>query len=168
MPALESWSVNADSNIRYYSGSARYINEFTLSESQFRQYKTFLLDLGDIADIGEVFLNGKSAEIIWTKPYEADISSFVKKGRNELKVVIANRWINRLIGDENIPSGYEYEQGGSKFTNGRMLKWPDWLYDTTKQKNTTRHTFTTWKHYSKNDGLVKSGLLGPVVVKCYK
>lgn len=167
MPALESWSVNVDSNIRYYSGKAGYTNRFTLSDNQIKQYKTFLLDLGDMADIGEVFVNGRSAGVIWTKPYEADISSFVKKGLNEIKVVIANRWINRLIGDENVPSGYEYEQGGSKFTKGRMRKWPDWMYDSTKQQNTGRYTFTTWKHYSKNDQLVKSGLLGPVIIKCY-
>ena len=29
-------------------------------------------------------------------------------------------------------------------------------------KSTGRHTFTTWKHWDKNDGLLPSGLLGPV------
>lgn len=167
MPHLTSWSENVDSNIRYYSGRAAYTNTFTLSENQFCQYKTFLLDLGDIADIAEVFVNGKSAGVTWTKPYQANISALVKKGINEIKIVVANRWVNRLIGDENIPSDYEYEQGDRKFTKGRILKWPDWMYDSAKQKSTQRYTFTTWSHYSKKDQLVKSGLLGPVKIKCY-
>ncbi|MCH5598403.1 hypothetical protein MKP09_11005 [Niabella ginsengisoli] len=168
MPTLKSWSLNADSSIQYYSGRARYNNTFTISKDQINQYKTIILDLGDIADLGEVFVNGKSAGIVWTKPYSVDISSFVKKGNNEIDVVVANRWTNRLIGDENIPSDYEYDQSDNKFTKGRILKWPDWMYDATKRKENKRNSFTTWKHYSKNDQLLKSGLLGPVKINCYK
>jgi hypothetical protein len=167
LPALSSWSLSTDSNIRYYSGRAAYHNNFVLTEKQIKQYKTIQLNLGDIADIGEVIINGRLAGTVWTKPYAADISALIKPGRNELRIIIANRWINRLIGDENIPVNYQYQFDGTKFTNGRMLKWPDWMYDPSKPRNDQRHSFTTWKHYSAGDTLVASGLLGPVRLLMY-
>lgn len=163
MPELVSWSAHTNSNIRYYSGRAAYTNYFEVNG----KYKTIQLDLGNIADIGEVILNGQSAGVVWTPPYTADITAFVKPGRNELRIMIANRWINRLIGDENIPVDYVYDFNGSKFTNGRMAQWPEWMYDRSKPKNDLRYSFTTWKHYDAGDKLVESGLLGPVKLVLY-
>ena len=61
--------------------------------------KTLILDLGELRDVAEVFINGKSAGILWKKPYSVDISQLVQPGINELKVEIVNLWINRLTGD---------------------------------------------------------------------
>ena len=36
-----------------------------------------------------------------------------------------------------------------------------------KPSPTGRFTFTTWHHWTKDDALLDSGLLGPVQVVCY-
>ena len=41
---------------------------------------------------------------------------------------------------------------------------PQWVKDG-KPSPTGRHTFTTWKHWDKNDKLLPSGLLGPVSIR---
>jgi hypothetical protein len=58
------------------------------------------LDLGqNVGDIVEVKLNGKPAGSVWMPPYRLDVSGLVKAGENELEIVVANRWINRLLGE---------------------------------------------------------------------
>ena len=41
---------------------------------------------------------------------------------------------------------------------------PEWVAKGEKSP-TGRHTFTTWKHWTKEDALLPSGLLGPVVLR---
>ena len=41
---------------------------------------------------------------------------------------------------------------------------PQWVKEG-KKSPTGRHTFTTWKHWSKEDDLLPSGLLGPVILR---
>ena len=41
---------------------------------------------------------------------------------------------------------------------------PDWVKEG-KRSPTGRHTFTTWRHWSKEDDLLPSGLIGPVLLR---
>lgn len=97
MDRLESWTESANPGIKYFSGTAAYHNSFRLDESSTRQ--RILLNLGEVRDVAEVFVNGSSAGILWKKPYQADISAFVRPGVNELKIEIVNLWVNRMTGD---------------------------------------------------------------------
>ena len=40
---------------------------------------------------------------VWTPPYQLNITPFVKTGENKLKIEVVNNWINRIIGDMNLP-----------------------------------------------------------------
>jgi len=94
---LISWTESEDTGIKYFSGTATYHNSFILDEEPVK--KKMILDLGEVRDVAEVFINGKSAGIIWKKPYQADISQLVKTGENDLKIEIVNLWVNRMTGD---------------------------------------------------------------------
>lgn len=164
---LISWPDSSDLGIKYYSGTGVYETTFDAPAPAAGQVA--MLDLGTVADIAQVFVNGQNAGILWQPPFRADISKFLKPGKNTLQVRVANRWINRLIGDEAIqPDGYSYQPAGkSKFTDGRLEKLPEWLYDPSKRTERKRHSFSTWKHYDADSPLVPSGLLGPVSVQWF-
>ena len=93
---LESYTENEDTGIKYFSGIATYTNAFTCGPVQGK----VMLDLGTVADLAEVYVNGQYCGSAWKEPYKVDITSAVKDGANQLEVKIANVWVNRLIGDE--------------------------------------------------------------------
>jgi alpha-L-rhamnosidase len=94
---LISWTESEDTGIKYFSGTAVYHNSFKVTVEAGK--KTIMLNLGDLRDVAEVFINGKSAGILWKKPYQADISQLVQPGTNDLRIEIVNMWINRITGD---------------------------------------------------------------------
>ena len=53
--------------------------------------------------MGKVYVNGQYAGGVWTTPYQVDIIDFVKDGDNEIRVEVANTWVNRIVGDLNLP-----------------------------------------------------------------
>jgi len=94
---LVSWTESENPGIKYFSGTATYQNSFKVQAGIGK--KAITLDLGEVRDVAEVFINGKSAGILWKKPYQADISQLVKTGENELRIEIVNLWVNRMTGD---------------------------------------------------------------------
>lgn len=100
---LSSWINNEDEGIKYFSGTASYFNEFNISKETISDNKYIYLDLGEVLDLAKVFINDKSAGILWKKPFRLDISNLVKKGNNKIKIELTNMWINRLTGDMKLP-----------------------------------------------------------------
>ena len=62
-----------------------------------------MLDLGEVKNIADVWLNGRHLGILWKPPFRVDIDKVVKPGKNTLKIELTNLWRNRLIGDANLP-----------------------------------------------------------------
>lgn len=98
---LNSWSASVDTNIKYYSGTAIYQAEFDFDKAGKEQ--KFVLRFDSIYNIATVTLNNTEIGTLWTRPYELDISSLLKSGKNILKVEVSNTWANRLIGDQLLP-----------------------------------------------------------------
>ncbi len=154
---LTDWSKREEDGIKYYSGSAVYTKTFDLPESfSIRQDAQYYLDLGILRNLGRVKLNGRDLGILWTAPWQLNITDLLRQKGNELEVTVTNLWINRLIGDESQP--------WDGVTDG---KWPEWLLNGTKRP-TNRFTFTTHRFYKKDDPLSESGLIGPVTIKMTK
>ena len=97
---LFDWSTSTNDQIKYYSGTSVYKKEFIWKG---KTNEKFWLDLGTIANLAEVTVNGINCGTIWTFPYKADISEALKKGKNSIEIKITNTWANRLIGDEKLP-----------------------------------------------------------------
>jgi alpha-L-rhamnosidase len=60
---------------------------------------------GDVGDVARVLVNAADCGITWTAPFEADITSALRPGRNAIVVEVANAWMNRLIAEARHPTG---------------------------------------------------------------
>ena len=97
---LTSWSDSPDTGIKYFSGTGTYTRTIDASADWLKKNAQVWLDLGDVKNLAEVMLNGKSLGVVWHAPYRVDLSGALKPGKNELSVKVTNAWVNRLIGDE--------------------------------------------------------------------
>jgi alpha-L-rhamnosidase len=99
LPTLTDWSKSIDTGIRYFSGIGTYTKDITVPASALGKGTSLFLNLGDVSEMAEVFVNGKYAGTAWKAPYRVDISDVAKPGKNKLEIRVANLWVNRLIGD---------------------------------------------------------------------
>jgi hypothetical protein len=99
---LVSWSKRPEEGIKYFSGTAVYRKTFDLPESLRRQGQRLTLDLGDVRNLAEVRLNGKSLGILWALPFRVDVTDAIKPTGNKLEVEVVNFWPNRIIGDQSL------------------------------------------------------------------
>jgi hypothetical protein len=132
---LVDWTKRSDEGIKYYSGTARYRTRFDLDNVDRRLW----LDLGEVRDVAEVRLNGTSFGVVWTQPFRVKLNGIVRKGENDLEVLVTNLWPNRLIGDARLPRAQRF----------------------------TRTNVEKFDHPPKEGGehqLLTSGLLGPVTI----
>ncbi len=98
---LEDWTKLSDNSIRYYSGTAVYRAKFNLDSIPNADH--LFLNLGNVSAIAHVKVNGIDAGGVWTTPWQVDVSKELKIGENQLEIEVANTWVNRLIGDLNLP-----------------------------------------------------------------
>jgi len=149
-----------DFDVRHFSGTATYLTKFKLKKKK----GTIFLDLGDVQVIAEIKLNGKALKTLWKPPFRIDISDVVKSGKNELEVKVTNLWVNRLIGDEHFPA-WEGRVNGDKKKRGKNYNsFPEWLRNGASIPEDDKKAFSAWNHWTKNDKLLNSGLIGPVKI----
>ena len=101
LPLLQSLSENTDNGVKYFSGTATYKSFFELSAVN-EDDKVFL-DLGSVANLAEVSINGKNMGVLWKPPFIIEVSDVIKPGRNELSIAVTNTWHNRIVGDSDLP-----------------------------------------------------------------
>lgn len=166
---LSDWKDHSDPGIKYYSGTATYRKVFRVplsvfgeagrkSENESRNTEngtriTLVLDLGSVHKIARVTLNGEDMGVVWTPPFRVDVTGKLRHGDNALEIVVANTWVNRLIGDQ---------QTGNK--DVRQLRWESGMLGG-RPHPAGRFTFTTARDYTADSPLQPSGLLGPVGVR---
>ena len=105
--SLVSWTTRPEPGIKFYSGTAVYEKTFDLAPTWplTNQTSRLLLDLGEVHELAEVTVNGKSCGIVWCPPWRVDVTQTVKPGENNLRIAVVNFWPNRLIGDAGLPAG---------------------------------------------------------------
>ena len=85
--------------MKYFSGTATYSKTVAIPGSALTPGAHYWLDLGDVRDVAEVAVNGKSLGIQWKTPYKVDVTDALKPGSNQIVIQVTNLWVNRLIGD---------------------------------------------------------------------
>jgi hypothetical protein len=133
---LQSWTEVDDPGVRHFSGIATYRTSFDCPAELGDRGLAATLDLGEVREVAELRLNGKTIGTGWHPPYRLDVTDAIRPGENRLEVRVANLWHNRIVGDASLPEA----------------------------RRVTRMVPKT--HYDRLRGkpLIPSGLLGPVRV----
>ena len=98
---LKPWSDLPDEAMRHFSGSATYLTTVRLKVPNADE--RVQLDLGNVANIAEVRINRRKVAVLWTAPFRADVTDFVKDGDNIIEIEVTNTWHNRLVYDASLP-----------------------------------------------------------------
>ena len=142
---LISWTESDNEGIKYFSGTARYHNSISIQAEDLKNNARIELSLGEVGDVAEVFINGKSAGILWKEPFKLDITELVKSGRNDLQIEVVNQWVNRLTGDMLSEPANRFCRTNQPYITLDDQGYDNWIEDSDE-------TFS----------LKTSGLLGPV------
>jgi hypothetical protein len=67
--------------------------------------RAVVLSFGDVGDLARVRVNGTDCGVVWTEPWELDVTAALRAGRNTVAVEVANAWMNRLIAEAGTPTG---------------------------------------------------------------
>ena len=100
------WSKHSDDKIRYFSGHARYTLTCKLKKRELPKKRAWL-SFPNVKDIAHVWINGKDCGIVWTAPYELEITGELKKGKNTIEIEVVNTWHNALRGADQGKAPYE-------------------------------------------------------------
>ena len=135
---LHSWHVDADPGIQHFSGTGRYERSFTLPPGYRDGADRLFLDLGEVAEVAELWLNGHHLGVRWHAPFRYDITPYLKPGENYLIVEVTNTLNNQLVGDGSRPEA-------ERRTRSNISRLPN-----------------AWMNPLPEAPLLPSGLLGPV------
>jgi hypothetical protein len=83
-----------------FAGVGTYATEVELTEPG-----PAVLRFDDVGDLARVRVNGLDCGIVWTAPWEVDVTSALRPGTNTVEVEVANAWMNRLIAEAASPTG---------------------------------------------------------------
>ena len=125
---LESWTKSGDKGIANFSGIAEYSAEFEIPEKT--PGEKLVLKFDDIKDVARVLVNGVEVGTLWKPPYELDITSAAKEGKNTLAVQVANTWVNRCLYDsslkkqDRITSSNAMQTHYPDISSGKKSTWP--------------------------------------------
>jgi hypothetical protein len=87
--------------LRSYSGGAWYRKTFNLEASDVKN--RLEIDLGDLVSSAELYINGNSAGIKLSPPWNFDISKYARQGENQIEVLVYNTLANNYT---SIPTMY--------------------------------------------------------------
>lgn len=135
---LSSWTEWNDSTLQNFSGTAVYTSSFDLATKESKQY---ILDLGKVCESAKVWINGKEAGLAWSLPYQLEIGSLLRKGRNEIKIEVVNLMANRI-----------------RYMDRNGISWRNYHEINFVNINYKDFNAAGWP-------LQPSGLTGPVVIK---
>ena len=122
---LFDWSKEEDDQLKYYSGTATYATTFKWKgKPKGRIY----LSLGEIANVATVRLNGVDCGTVWTAPYRVELTQALKKGENQLEIIVANTWANAIKGSDRGKAPFEGIWANAKYRMSEDVLVPSGLF----------------------------------------
>ena len=112
---LRSWTELE--GMQFFSGRATYLKKIDVPAGFLRDGVRAELNLGKgnplpvqksayfqawfdspVREAAEVYVNDRRAGVIWHPPFELDVTSFLRRGENELRIVVGNLAVNEMAG----------------------------------------------------------------------
>jgi hypothetical protein len=101
---LVSWRDIAE--WRTWAGTATYETQFAAPATLLRDDLALKLELGEVYELADVWLNGRHVGTSWFAPHGLDVTCHVRPGENTLRIDVPNILKNHLErGDYSRPSG---------------------------------------------------------------
>ena len=151
----------ASTELRYFSGAATYRTVLSVRQSDsqtIKQSNNAILSLGELpTGLAHVFVNGKDCGVVWCAPWEADVTSALREGENEIEIRYTNNWYNRLVGDCFLKPEERVTRSTVRYSavpRARTDPNRPWLM-----------LPTIYSGPAISDPLQPSGLIGPVILK---
>jgi hypothetical protein len=85
-----------------FSGQASYTTELTLPDNWLRDGYRIRLDLGVVHDMATVAVDGKQVDTLIARPFDADLTKFLRAGARRLTVTVSNSPNNAMM-DPKLP-----------------------------------------------------------------
>ena len=124
---LSSWSDSADEGVKYFSGTGTYTKTVQAPATWFKTGARLWLDLGDVKNLAQVSVNGRSLGIVWKPPFRVDATGVMKVGANAVVLKVTNLWVNRLIGDQQPDVAKKYTYTAQQFYRANSPLLPSGL-----------------------------------------
>ncbi len=99
---LVSWTEHPD--LRYYSGTCRYVRAIHLPEEYCEGTVGLMLKLGSVRESAELWVNGQLVGVKMWPPFSFDLTGRLKPGSNSLEARVTNTPANEYDRKE-MPSG---------------------------------------------------------------
>jgi len=100
MPSdLAPW---AEMGSPHFSGAAQYVTMFRVPTKQEMNYDRLILDLGEVHEWAQVWINGVRVGQRIAPPFHFDVTQFVGQGDNELQITVGNTPANAQLNEERI------------------------------------------------------------------
>jgi len=135
------WTSLPDTAAQSFSGTGVYQLTFNLPEKNASEY---ILEPGELHESAKVFINGKGAGICWSIPSRLRIGKYLQKGKNEIKIEVANLMANRI-----------------RYMDQHKIAWRRYHEINFVNINYTAFDASGWQ-------VQPSGLAGPVKIIAYK
>lgn len=141
MLTLVPLNQSSKEKIKYFSGTVAYHHVFNMQKNQLQKDQLVFLDLGNVKEIAEVFMNGKRIGLSWHAPFHLDITDAILEGENYLVIEVVNTINNLLVGDAKRPEQYR------------------------RTKTNITKLSNAWRQPFAEAPLLDAGLIGPVQIK---
>ena len=139
---LVSWTELPDTMAPYFSGLARYSINFSLED--FDPNNKYMIIFDKVKESVLIRLNGQQVTTLFSHPFEADISNFLKNGENHIELEVANLPANRI-----------------RYLDKQQVEWQKFYNINYISIKGSKFNASKWEP-------IESGLIGDVTIVCYQ
>ncbi|WP_440133155.1 glycosyl hydrolase [Chitinophaga sancti] len=102
LDSLVDWTTLPDTALASFSGKGVYTTSFNLPAKNAKEY---VLQLDEVHESAHIWINGKDAGIVWSIPYTLRVGKYLRAGKNEIQIEVANLMANhiRYMDQHHIP-----------------------------------------------------------------